>query len=51
MNWVYSGYFPDPDMSKLDVVCFECWNCRNEQPLVEEETFGGYTGKGQRLPS
>ena len=36
-NWVYSGYFPDPDMSKMDPDGFECWRCGKETAFVVEE--------------
>lgn len=37
VNWVYSGYFPDPDLSKIDVDSFKCWKCSTEQKLVDDE--------------
>ena len=37
VNFVNAGYFPDPDLSKLDVDGYRCWNCKKEFSFVEGE--------------
>jgi len=37
INFVCAGYFPDPDLSKLDVDGFKCWNCGKEFSFIEDE--------------
>lgn len=29
-NFVYIGYFPDSDASRLDVEGYKCWSCKKE---------------------
>jgi len=35
INWIYTGYWPDPDLGKLDTDSFECWNCKEKFSLIE----------------
>jgi hypothetical protein len=53
VNWIYAGYFPDPDLSKMDIDGFSCWNCLYEQSLMEEveEGFSSYTAEGKKSPT
>jgi hypothetical protein len=37
VNWVYDGYFPDPDLSKMDVDGYKCWKCHKEFPFSDED--------------
>jgi hypothetical protein len=53
INWIYIGYFPNPDLSKIDVDSFSCFSCLYEQSLpgVIEEGFPSYTVEGKELPT
>ena len=35
-NFVYGGYFTDPDLSKMDVDGFKCWNCKKVFSFIDE---------------
>lgn len=40
-NFVYGGYFPDPNMSKLDVDGFRCWQCKKEHMFFDDPDLDG----------
>lgn len=45
LNYIYAGYFPDEDMSKLDVDGFVCWKCGKTQSMDETEPQNVVDGK------
>lgn len=36
-NFVYGGYFPDSDSSRIDADGFTCWGCKKEFKFYEDE--------------